>query len=102
MSTVVGSVTTPVIAASAAISGLTRYTWASLVPLRPSKFRLLVRSETAWLFGLWWLPMQNPQALSRILAPLLTQLGKNAVVGDHLQHFLLPGATPRLTVGATT
>lgn len=40
-----GSVTKPVRQLAAAVSGLTRYTPASRVPLRPSKFRLNVRSE---------------------------------------------------------
>jgi hypothetical protein len=41
-----GSVTTPVSAATAAVSGLTRYTFALLVPERFRKLRLEVRSET--------------------------------------------------------
>ena len=41
-----GLVKYPLIADAAAVSGLTRYTCPSAVPLRPSKFRLKVRRDT--------------------------------------------------------
>ena len=50
--TEVGSVIYPVRQLTAAVSGLTRYTPASRVPLRPSKLRLNVRRETPAELGL--------------------------------------------------
>src|SRR4030067_3379295 len=55
-----GSVITPVRAAATAVSGLARYTLALLVPERPSKFLLLVRMDTASVFGAWPAPLQKP------------------------------------------
>lgn len=67
--TEVGSVIYPVRQLTAAVSGLTRYTPASRVPLRPSKLRLNVRRETPAELGLWPMPMQGPQALSECARP---------------------------------
>ena len=65
-----GSVISPVIAAAAATSGLTRKTCALAVPDLPSKFLLAVLRDTASVQGAMPLPMQNPHVLSAILAPL--------------------------------
>ena len=56
-------------AAAAADSGETRYTPAVVVPERPKKLRLDVRTETPFVLGAIELPMQNPHAVSRIRAP---------------------------------
>ena len=64
-----GSTNLPAIAERAAVSGETRNISAVLVPLLPSKFLLFVRTDTAFVCGDCPFPIQNPQALSIILAP---------------------------------
>src|SRR5450830_1543417 len=66
---ILGSVMTPVMADTAAVSTLTRYTFASLVLLLPSKFLLEVRRDTAPVDGACPTPTQGPQAHSRTRAP---------------------------------
>ena len=66
---VVGSTSTPAIADAAASSGETRYTSASLVPLRAKKLRLNVRSEIPAERGEKPIPIQGPHAHSSTLAP---------------------------------
>src|SRR5512136_1410947 len=69
MGRVLGSTMRPIRAAAAAVSHETRYTWASFVPLRPSKLRFEVRSDTPFELGDWLLPMQKPHAHSSNRAP---------------------------------
>ena len=69
-----GEVTLPVSALTAAVSGETRNTCALFVPLRPSKLRLFVRSDTAPVRGLMCAPMQKPQAFSRMRQPALMRI----------------------------
>ncbi|MHA1328076.1 MAG: hypothetical protein ACTSRH_12270 [Promethearchaeota archaeon] len=57
-----GSVSFPSIAETAAVSGLTKYTFALLVPDLPRKLRLKVLNEIAFV-----------QAFSKILAPASTK-----------------------------
>ena len=64
-----GSVISPRSAVAAAVAGEQRYTRSPGVPLRPGKFRLKVRTETAPAAGAWPMPMHGPQAGSRIRAP---------------------------------
>ena len=59
----------PVRAAATAVSGDTRYTLASAVPLRPSKLRLKVRRLTPPELGEKPIPIQGPQAHSSSRAP---------------------------------
>ena len=80
----------PVRAAATADSGLARKTFALLVPDRPSKFRLLVRIDTASVLGAWPAPMQNPQVDSRTRAPAETISAKRSILCDHLQHLARP------------
>src|SRR5665647_8360 len=93
------SVSTPVIAERAAVSGLTRYTSASRVPLRPLKFRLKVRREIAPDFGDWPIPIQGPQAFSMILAPELIKSAKAPFSASFANILLEPGEITRLTSG---
>src|SRR5665647_3926816 len=95
------SVSTPVIAERAAVSGLTRYTCASSVPLRPLKFRLKVRRETAPVFGDWPIPMQGPQAFSITLAPEFIKSAKAPFSASLDKILLEPGEITRLTSGWT-
>ena len=63
----------PVTAAAAATAGPARYTEASVVPQRPLKLRLEVRTDTPPLWTAWPIPTQGPQPHSRILAPASTK-----------------------------
>ena len=69
MPRVLGSVITPVSAEAQAVSGETRYTFASLVPLLPSKFLLNDLKLIPPEFGEKPIPIQGPQPHSRSLAP---------------------------------
>src|SRR2546429_3825341 len=66
-----GSAILPPIAVAAAVSGLQRYTRSSGVPLRPSKFRLKVRTDGPRVGGAKPMPMQGPQATSSSRTPPL-------------------------------
>ncbi len=68
-STVRGSLITPVSALAAAVDGEQRYTASSIVPLRPGKLRLNVRSEGCALTGAWPMPTHGPHTGSSIRAP---------------------------------
>ena len=95
------SVSTPFIAERAAVSGLTRYTCASSVPLLPLKFLLKVLRETAPDLGDCPMPMHGPQAFSMILAPAL-MMSANAPFSAIFSNILLdPGEITRLTSGWT-
>ena len=94
-----GSLNSPIRALHAAVSGLTRYTLALLVPLLPSKFLLLVLRDTPSVPGDWWFPMQKPQALSRIRAPAFNRVERVPSEAIISSTALLPGAMPRETVG---
>ena len=83
-----GSVNTPARADAAAVSGLTRYTWASAVPDRPSKLRLKVRREMPPELGDWPIPMQGPQAHSRMRAPAAIRSARAPFSAKHAQHLL--------------
>ena len=93
-------VITPVIADAAAVSGETRYTPASAVPLRPLKLRLNVRKETPALFGAKPCPRQGPHALSKILNPAAISSPKMPDFAAIISTALLPGAIPASTPGA--
>ncbi len=94
-----GSVNFPVITAAAAVSGLTRYAFALLVPLLPRKFLLLVLSETASVFGDWLFPIQKPHADSANLAPAERRFANPSSFVMFSRTCLLPGATTKLTFG---
>src|SRR5574341_439162 len=96
-----GSMIPPVSAAATADSGLARYTFALLVPERPSKFRLLVRMDTASVLGAWPAPMQNPQVASRILAPEEMMSASAPFFAIISSTWREPGAMPKLTSGNT-
>src|SRR3990170_4679629 len=96
-----GSVTTPYMAAATATSGLHRYTFASFVPLLPSKFLLNVRRDTPPEEGDWPLPMQGPHVFSRILMPASTRLASPFLWAIMSRTCLLPGDTVTLTSGWT-
>ena len=89
-----GSVISPVRAAATAVSGDTRYTLASAVPLRPSKLRLKVRRHTPPELGEKPMPMQGPQAHSSSRAPEARYVRQRAAVGQH-------GAAPAWSRGTT-
>ena len=74
---------------------------ALLVPDRPSKLRLLVRTDTASVLGACPAPMQNPQVDSRTLAPLAMMSARppfRAIISSTWRD---PGAMPKLTSGWT-
>ena len=96
-----GSVNTPVKADTAAVSGLTKYTPASAVPERPRKLRLKVRSEIPFEFGDCPIPMQGPQAHSKMRAPALIKSASAPFCASILNTCLEPGAIERLTSGCT-
>ena len=94
-----GSVISPVSAAATAVSGETRYTLASLVPLRPKKLRLNVRNDTPAELGEKPIPMQGPQAHSSSLAPL-ANISESAPQSASIESTCLePGEMERLTEG---
>ena len=94
-----GSVISPSSAHAAAVSGLTRYTCALFVPLRPSKLRFEVRTLTASVWGAWAAPMQNPQAASSSRAPAASRSNTASVRAIVSSTCRDPGATTRLTSG---
>ena len=96
-----GSVNMPVRAEAAAVSGLTRYTCPSAVPLRPSKFRLKVRRETPPELGDCPMPMQGPQAHSSTRAPAAMISAKAPFKASILYTCLEPQPMVRLTSGCT-
>ena len=67
-----GSVITPLSAVAPATAGDARYTWSRSVPLRPGKFRFIVRTDGCISGGAWPMPTHGPQAGSRIRAPPTT------------------------------
>ena len=94
-----GSVKYPVIADAAAVSVLTRYTPALIVPHLPLKFLLNVLSEIPSVFGACPIPMQGPQAASNNLAPAAINFA-NAPFSEIIFIILLePGDNTRLTSG---
>ena len=97
-----GSVIFPVITAAAAVSGLTRYTFALGVPQRPLKFLLFVLKETALVPGAKLLPMQNPHADSKIRAPAFTSVSRPFPSSTISITCLEPGATPNSRSGCAT
>ena len=90
----------PVIAEAAAVSGETRYTLASAVPLLPLKFLLNVRNVIPSEFGANPIPIHGPQALSRILNPALISSPKIPAFSAIISVVRLPGAIPASTPGA--
>ena len=94
-------VSTPVTAEIAAVSGLTRYTDASRVPLLPLKFLLKVRSDTAPDLGDCPIPMQGPHAFSIILAPADIITARAPFSASFVRILLEPGEITRLTSGCT-
>ena len=97
-----GSAISPLSAQAAAVSGETRKIPASLVPERPSKFRLLVRTETPPEGGACPAPMQKPHAVSRIRAPELTSVAMLLSFAAIWRTWREPGATPKETFGRIT
>ena len=87
---------------AAAVSAETRKIPASFVPERPSKFRLLVRTETPPEGGACPAPMQNPQAVSRILAPELARVAMLLSLAAIWRTWREPGATPKETFSGIT
>lgn len=69
------------------------------MPERPSKLRLKVRREMPPEFGDWPMPMQGPQAHSRIRAPAAMRSAKAPFSASMLYTCLEPGAMERLTSG---
>ncbi len=92
---------TPAIAEAAVVSALARYNLADFVPDRPSKLRLLVRRDTAFVAGACPIPTQGPHAHSRILAPASTRLVSIPSLAVISNTWREPGATTRLVLGAT-
>jgi len=90
----------PVIALAAAVSGLTKYRFASAVPDLPLKLRLKVRSETPAELGANPMPMHGPQALSKILKPARIRSPKMPALSAISNVVRLPGAMPASTPGA--
>jgi len=74
---------------------------ASAVPLLFSKFRLKVRRDTAPPAGAWPMPMQGPQALSRILAPAEIMSERAPFPARILSTCLEPGEMTRETSSGT-
>jgi hypothetical protein len=97
---VAGSVNFPASAALAAVCGLTRYTWASWVPLRPSKLRLKVRAHTPLETGEPPMPMQGPQAHSRMRAPASSSTSSSPSAVSSFNTCLEPGAMSRSQAGS--
>ena len=91
----------PVIALTAAVSGLTRYIWASVVPLLPSKLRLNVLKEIPSLLGACPIPIQGPHAHSRTLAPASIMSANAPFWASILNTCFDPGEIVRLTFSLT-
>ena len=100
MPSVLGSRISPVRAEATAVSGETRYTRASAVPLRPSKLRLKVRRLTPPEFGEKPMPMQGPQAHSSSRAPDARMSDSAPQSESIVSTCLEPGDTLMLTEGA--
>ena len=96
-----GSVISPVRAAATAVSGDTRYTLASAVPLRPSKLRLKVRRLTPPELGEKPIPIQGPQAHSSSRAPEARMSDRAPQLASMVRTCREPGDTDILTEGAT-
>ena len=96
-----GSVIAPVSAAATAVSGDTRYTCASFVPLRPRKLRLNVRRLTPPELGEKPMPMHGPHAHSSRRAPLESMSVSAPQSASMVSTCFDPGETDRLTPGAT-
>ena len=96
-----GSVISPVRAAATAVSGDTRYTLASAVPLRPSKLRLKVRRLTPPELGEKPMPMQGPQAHSSSRAPEARMSDRAPQLASMVRTCREPGDTNILTEGDT-
>ena len=71
------------------------------MPLRPSKLRLKVRSETPLLLGENPIPMQGPQADSRIRAPAPIRSASAPFSASMVSTCLEPGLIESSTSGAT-
>ena len=98
---VVGSVNTPAIADAAAVSGDTKYTCASAVPLRAKKLRLNVRKLTPADCGEKPIPIQGPHAHSKIRAPALIRSARAPHSASIVYTCFEPGEMDKLTSGCT-
>ena len=96
-----GSAIVPEIAVAAAVSGLHRYTRSSAVPLRPSKFRLKVRTDGPRVGGAKPIPMQGPHATSSSRTPALISFVMRPLVSMRRRVWREPGETAIATPGAT-
>ena len=96
-----GSVISPVRAAATAVSGEQRYTFASAVPLLPSKFLLKVRRDTPPELGEKPMPIQGPHAHSSTLAPDAIISERAPLSASIPSTCLEPGDMERLTSGET-
>ena len=95
-----GFVIYPVSADATAVSGDTRYTFASFVPDRPSKFLLNVLRDTPPEFGENPMPMHGPHAHSRTRAPD-AMISESAPVSESILSTCFdPGDMERLTDGS--
>src|SRR3989337_1814303 len=86
-------------AETAATAGLARYTLSSGVPERPGKLRLNVRREAASEGGDWPMPMQGPQADSRMRAPDSIRSARAPLRAIIVNHCREPGVTVVLMLG---
>ena len=97
----IGFVITPFIADIAAVSGDTRNTFASAVPLLPSKLRLNVLRLMPDEFGEKPIPIHGPQAHSKSLAPE-ANISVNAPDSESCMSTCFdPGETDMLTLLST-
>ena len=86
-------------AAATAVSGLVRYSSALFVPERPRKFLLDVRIDTAFVWGDWLFPMQNPQIGSVIRAPADSRFANAPFLARFSSTCFEPGEITKLTDG---
>ena len=89
----------PVRALRAQISGLARITPASLLPARPRKLRLKERTLRVPVAGTWPMPIQGPQADSRMRAPEAISSLRPPAEAIISNTWRLPGVTVKLTSG---
>ena len=71
------------------------------MPLRPSKLRLFVRSDTAPVRGDMCAPMQKPQAFSSIRQPAAWRIASDPSFASMLTTCREPQAMPTSTSSAT-
>src|SRR5262249_40846596 len=77
-----GSVITPVIALAATVSGLARYTRASLWPMRPGKFRLVVLMQLIGAFKRPNVSLGPPKHAAQDGWPILAPAERNTSSSD--------------------